>query len=183
MTVIAEQLDPVRGRGMIESRSQRGVLGIGLIAAAEIPLPDGHPFTGRNLVALDSALDESGRLLQRFGLTLQIADIEIHDAAWVNVRIKSAAAWDSAAVPAAKGTADSTIAARRKLSVRIAGVRIAASVPPNRRQPVGARPERHVLPVLRIVEFAARELESGGCIGHILHERRHIEPPESRAES
>src|SRR6478672_11728140 len=57
------------------------------------------------------------------------------------------------------------------------------SFAPGHRQPEGARLEREVLPVLRVVEGAARELEVGRRVGHVVDEQRDVERVELRPEA
>src|SRR5260370_41670483 len=87
VSVVAEQLNRVLGGGEIEGCAQGGMRAVGLIIVGEIPLPDVHPLPGRNFVALDAAAHEDRELLERLRLAVEVADVEIDDAAWMDVRV------------------------------------------------------------------------------------------------
>ncbi len=85
--VVAEELDRVLGGGEIERRAQGRVRAVGPIVVGEVPLPDVHPLAGRSLVALDAAAHEDRELSEGLRLAVEVADVEIDDAARMDVRV------------------------------------------------------------------------------------------------
>ena len=96
MPVVAQQLNGVLRGGEIESRAQGRVRAVGPIVVGEVPLPDVHPLAGRNFVALDAAAHEDRELSEGLRLAVEVADVEIDDAAWMNVRVDDSGQHQSA---------------------------------------------------------------------------------------